>query len=115
MEITKEKIQQLIELNKTGVNFKNTNYFSNSIKRLFVEAKALIDRWDLVTTDFIVHLAHKEIIKENLKDSYDIVTTDQRPPDIIIPDTIWGARIHYTYKIPKYYGLTLYLNENEKL
>lgn len=67
---TKNQIDYWLELNKTGENYRNDEYFIfPSLKTKLLESKVLIDRWSVVTTDIIVHTSHKSFFNEELKGS----------------------------------------------
>jgi len=66
MSFTKEQIQEYILMNMKGANFEEDSHFSTSLKMKLVEAKVLVDRWNLVSTDIIVHTSLKEFIRTNL-------------------------------------------------
>jgi len=69
MNFSKEQIQEYILMNMKGANFEEDSHFSKALKMKLVEAKVLVDRWNLVSTDIIVHSSLKEFFRTNLGDS----------------------------------------------
>ena len=65
---TEKQIREYITLGK-GENGQLEFPETFSLKHKFAEAKILIDRWNLVTTDFVIHSSLKEFIRDNLGDA----------------------------------------------
>ena len=69
--ITKDHINNWIELNATGDNLKEDSYWTDSetsLSRRLVEAKVLTDRWSNCATVFIFHSSKKDYVREKLGD-----------------------------------------------
>lgn len=104
---TKKQIDQWILIGSSGDNCDVNHIFANrsnitSIKRDLVEMKVQIDRWNLITSDFIFNSTAKKFIRENLKNDLKINKNG--------PDKIWGNNIHYIDEMPYDKVLAIDLN-----
>lgn len=69
--ITKDHINNWIDLNATGENIKDDEYWrdsEDSLVRRLVEAKVLTDRWGNCATVFIFHSSKKDYVREKMGD-----------------------------------------------
>jgi hypothetical protein len=69
--ITKDHINNWIDLNAAGVNIKEDAYWMSSednLQRRLVEAKVLTDRWGVCATVFIFPSSKKDYVREKLGD-----------------------------------------------
>ena len=133
MSFTKEQIQEYILVNMKGANFEEDSQFSTSLKLKLVEAKVLVDRWNLVSTDIIIHSSLKDLFRTTLGvidkptamnlnllfkihskiRDMDVDSLEQvlsKPTVDLDCDYIWGVTIHYSDDIPKDKGLMIALN-----
>lgn len=87
-------------INSGGKNYKEDNYFSNKLKTKLIEAKCLIDRWDQVTSDIIIHISHKEKFLQEMGSivSFSVINNKFQ---------LWGANIYFSNNIPKNKGMML--------
>jgi len=74
------------------------------IKLDLIEMQIMVERWDLVTTDFIFHYLMKDILREFLPKNKHALEIG------LEYDQIWGAKIHYVDTIPISKALSLDLN-----
>lgn len=99
-----KEIKKFLKLGKTGVNGNIRETTSlNSLKRLLIEAKVLVDRWDLVTTHFIFNSDKIDYINKSLDikldikiEHYSIDENNKR---------IWGTRIITSDYCPSHLGI----------
>lgn len=80
-----------LTLHNDTVIFEFSSDLPKSLKRFLVELKIQVDRWDLVTDNFVFHNDMSTIVKEFLSD--DVWYNDRHK--------IWGADIHFTNDIAK--------------
>ena len=108
MDIFKEAtIKDLLILAEMGENSKNDITDEPTLTRKLIGAKVLVDRWNNVVTDIIIHSSHKEkVIEELMKNIY--FNTDSDP-------CIWGATIHFVEDIPGNKGLAISLGPDGEL
>jgi hypothetical protein len=95
---TKEQIDNWISIGLSGDNASKDNIFANrtdisTLKRDLVDMKVLVDRWDLLSTDFIFPIGMKNLLRENVKKDLDSTIDPNR-------DRIWGSNVHYVDTIP---------------
>jgi hypothetical protein len=112
---TKEQIDNWIAIGLAGDNHDNNNIFfkeavNPNFKRQMVEMKVLIDRWDLLTTDYVFHSFLKPTLKLYYKDVVDIDVPRHPSNPSYLVDKIWGANIHYVDTIPFTKALVLDLS-----
>lgn len=97
MKLTDEQITKLIEISKTGENFEEDSYFSdyaNSLPRIMIHGKVLIDRWQNITEKFIFNTQNKEMVDKYLKVWPDGRSTGYNGKHI------WGADVEYSDALP---------------
>lgn len=75
------------------VEFKLSDDLQKSFKRFLLELKVQVDRWDLVTDNFVFHNNISDIVKKMLSDVYYDYYNNQY--------SIWGAVLHFTNDIAK--------------
>lgn len=106
---TKAKIDAWIKTNSTGENYRPATYFTEPLLGKLCEAKTLIDRWDYLSGNIILHTSKRDFIREHLADKQDtnsfIVGRDF--------DSIWGMRIDYTDNCPVDCGIMIDLSCDE--
>lgn len=95
---TQDQINEWIAIGSSGDNSSEDNIFAKrpeiiSLKRDLVDMKVLIDRWDLLSTDFIFHSLMEPLMKQYIK-------KDLEPTQDPNLDIIWGTNIHYIDTIP---------------
>lgn len=90
-------------INSGGQNYKEDNYFSNKLKSKLIEAKCLLDRFNQVTSDIIIHISHKEKFLQEM--GYYFSVRDNK-------FQLWGANIHFSNNIPKFKGIMLALEKD---
>ena len=107
IDFSKQQIDEWLALAETGNNSpEKPGYVSEveqepSLKVRMLEAKVLIDRHALITTAFIFHSSHKELVREKLGTDLNKFASNNDY------DRIWGANIYYSNNIPTDKGLAL--------
>lgn len=95
---TKDQINEWIAIGLSGDNQFDSNIFANrsqitGLKRDLIDMKIQVDRWDLISTDFVFHSLMKPIMEEYIK-------SDLEHTNDVNMDIIWGTNIHYVDCIP---------------
>lgn len=135
--ITKEQIANWMTAYEGGDNWEYVqrvpDYFSSAgLKRKLIEAKMLVDRWDNISTDIIIHTSHKDPVRNELgndivgnnsvvlvrdvvaKLSLEAQKAFQRMFDEAA-DHLWGADIHYSDNISPNQGIMMARNPDGSL
>lgn len=97
----KKDIDNFLILNKRGDNYSAQNDFHKSSLILkLIEAKILVDRWGLISSDLIIHSSHKDYVHDSLnkRDFYEKSENETY---------IWGVKIHYIDECPPNKGILL--------
>jgi hypothetical protein len=105
--MNKLQVYSLIKLASAGENYTEESQCllrqEPSLVKKMLEAKILVDRWNIVVTDFIFNSSKKLYVEEQLASKFLYGT-----------DRIWGAKINYLDIMPDNCGLALSLSDNGK-
>jgi hypothetical protein len=81
-----------------------------TLKRKLIVGKMLVDRWDNIVTDILIHRSKVKYLFNNLSNEYssDVFYKNE---ERMLDQGIWGASISYTDDIPEDKVLMVSLNE----
>lgn len=82
-------------------------------KSKLIEAKMMVDRWDLITTDFILHVSQKDGILSELKERNQLSTF--KNPEGTLIYKIWNAEIHFSNDCPQFSAIAVARKEDGSL
>lgn len=91
-----DKIKYWLSLATEGDNKKESNNFNSSFGLNLLSAKMLVDRWDLITTDIILHSSKKHLFDAMIPKQKEYVTYEAN-----CPNSMYGADITFSDLIPE--------------
>lgn len=82
-----------------------------SFKGFILDLKVQIDRWDLLTSDFLVHISLKPFVEIVFKNILNVIVNSPNEETY----QIWGANLHFTSLIDPDKVLAIDLKNIDKL
>ncbi len=93
--------------NPLAPNFYDLDQSSSSFKRNLLEAKVMIDRWDLTANKIVLHPIYQYPIEDNFIQLSGYYFIKENVPIVSHGIRVWGMEVIFDQAIPEEIGLIL--------